>query len=103
MSACAKNPTQLKSRPFHRFERAAENTLALVIPEGLDHVCPTEGKRAQEGTTSFRTLLNCLDGVGRRTVLMGGATNDPTCHPVGVLVRIRIRTASLRFWRPANT
>jgi hypothetical protein len=35
-----------------------------VILEDLDRAFPTEGKRTQERTVSFQTLLNCLDGVG---------------------------------------
>jgi hypothetical protein len=42
-------------------------TPALVILEDLDRAFPTEGKRTQERTVSFQTLLNCLDGVDRRT------------------------------------
>jgi hypothetical protein len=46
------------------FEKAAENTPALVILEDLDRAFPTEGKRTRERTVSFQTLLNCLEGVG---------------------------------------
>jgi hypothetical protein len=46
------------------FDKAAENTPAPMILEDLDRAFPTEGKRTQERTVSFQTLLNCLDGVG---------------------------------------
>src|ERR1700720_1583853 len=45
---------------LHLFQRAAENTPALVILEDLDRAFPTEGKRTRERAVSFQTLLNCL-------------------------------------------
>jgi hypothetical protein len=62
------------------FETAAENTPALVILEDLDRAFPTEGKRTQERTVSFQTLLNCLDGVV-------ATANDPTCLDPAILKR----------------
>jgi SpoVK/Ycf46/Vps4 family AAA+-type ATPase len=46
------------------FDKAAENTPALVILEDLDRAFPTAGKRTKERTVSVQTWLNCLDGVG---------------------------------------
>ncbi len=53
----------------HIFDKAAENTPALVILEDLDRAFPTEGKRTQERTVSFQTLLIIivLTAWGRRT------------------------------------
>jgi hypothetical protein len=70
------------------FERAAENTPALVILEDLDRAFPLEGKRTQERTVSFQTLLNCLDGVGTQNGIIVAATaNDPTCLDPAILKR----------------
>jgi AAA+ superfamily predicted ATPase len=70
------------------FERAAENTPALVILEDLDRAFPTEGKRTQERTVSFQTLLNCLDGVGSHDgVIVVATANDPTCLDPAILKR----------------
>ena len=70
------------------FEKAAENTPALVILEGLDRAFPTEGKRTQERTVSFQTLLNCLDGVGTQDgVIVVATANDPTCLDAAILKR----------------
>jgi SpoVK/Ycf46/Vps4 family AAA+-type ATPase len=70
------------------FAQAAENTPALVILEDLDRAFPTEGKRTQERTVSFQTLLNCLDGVGSQNgVLVVATANDPTCLDPAILKR----------------
>jgi SpoVK/Ycf46/Vps4 family AAA+-type ATPase len=70
------------------FEKAAENTPALVILEDLDRAFPTEGKRTQERTVSFQTLLNCLDGVGSQDgVIVVATANDPTCLDPAILKR----------------
>ena len=70
------------------FERAAENTPSLIILEDLDRAFPTEGKRTQERTVSFQTLLNCLDGVGTQDgVLVVATANDPTCLDPAILKR----------------
>ena len=47
-----------------------------------------EGKRTQERTVSFQTLLNCLDGVATRdgTIVVATA-NDPTCLDPAILRR----------------
>jgi hypothetical protein len=70
------------------FEKAAENTPALVILEDLDRAFPTEGKRTQERAVSFQTLLNCLDGVGSQDgVIVVATANDPTCLDPAILKR----------------
>ena len=70
------------------FEKAAENTPALVILEDLDRAFPTEGKRTQERAVSFQTLLNCLDGVGSQDgVIVVATANDPTCLDAAILKR----------------
>jgi len=70
------------------FEKAAENTPALVILEDLDRAFPTEGKRTRERTVSFQTLLNSLDGVGTRDGIIVVATaNNPTCLDPAILKR----------------
>ena len=70
------------------FENAAANTPALVILEDLDRAFPTEGKRTQERTVSFQTLLNCLDGVGTQYgVIVVATANDPTCLDSAILKR----------------
>jgi hypothetical protein len=70
------------------FEKAAENTPALIILEDLDRAFPTEGKRTQERTVSFQTLLNCLDGVGSQDgVIVVATANDPTCLDAAILKR----------------
>jgi SpoVK/Ycf46/Vps4 family AAA+-type ATPase len=70
------------------FEKAAENTPALIILEDLDRAFPTEGKRTQERTVSFQTLLNCLDGVGSQDgVIVVATANDPTCLDPAILKR----------------
>lgn len=73
---------------LHLFEKAAENTPALIILEDLDRAFPTEGKRTQERTVSFQTLLNCLDGVGSQDgVIVVATANDPTCLDAAILKR----------------
>src|ERR1700732_780040 len=73
---------------LHLFQRAAENTPALVILEDLDRAFPTEGKRTRERTVSFQTLLNCLDGVGSQPgVIVVATANDPTCLDAAILKR----------------
>src|ERR1700732_482176 len=73
---------------LHLFQRAAENTPALVILEDLDRAFPTEGKRTRERTVSFQTLLNCLDGVGTQDgVIVVATANDPTCLDAAILKR----------------
>jgi hypothetical protein len=73
---------------LHLFQKAAENSPALVILEDLDRAFPMEGKRTQERTVSFRTLLNCLDGVGTQDGIIVAATaNDPTCLDPAILKR----------------
>jgi SpoVK/Ycf46/Vps4 family AAA+-type ATPase len=73
---------------LHLFEKAAANTPALVILEDLDRAFPTEGKRTQERTVSFQTLLNCLDGVGSQDgVIVVATANDPTCLDPAILKR----------------
>ena len=70
------------------FERASENTPALVILEDLDRAFPNEGKRTRERTVSFQTLLNCLDGVATHDGIIVVATaNDPTCLDAAILKR----------------
>jgi transitional endoplasmic reticulum ATPase len=70
------------------FEKASENTPALIILEDLDRAFPTEGKRTQERTVSFQTLLNCLDGVGTQDgVIVVATANDPTCLDAAILKR----------------
>jgi ATPase family associated with various cellular activities (AAA) len=78
-----------KSANVHQlFEKAAENTPALVILEDLDRAFPNEGKRTRERTVSFQTLLNCLDGVGTQDGIIVVATaNDPTCLDPAILKR----------------
>jgi hypothetical protein len=73
---------------LHLFQRAAENTPALVILEDLDRAFPTEGKRTRERTVSFQTLLNCLDGVGTQDgVIVVATANDPTSLDPAILKR----------------
>jgi hypothetical protein len=73
---------------LHLFQKAAENTPALVILEDLDRAFPTEGKRTRERTVSFQTLLNCLDGVGTADgVIVVATANDPTCLDPAILKR----------------
>jgi ATP-dependent 26S proteasome regulatory subunit len=63
-------------------------TPALVIPEDLDRAFPTAGKRTQERTVSFQTLLNCLDGIGTQDgVIVVATANDPTCLDPAILKR----------------
>jgi AAA+ superfamily predicted ATPase len=70
------------------FEKAAENTPALLILEDIDRAFPTEGKRTKEKAVSFQTLLNCLDGVASQDGLIVVATaNDPTCLDAAILKR----------------
>jgi len=70
------------------FEKASENTPALVILEDLDRAFPTEGKRTQERAVSFQTLLNCLDGVGTQEGIIVVATaNNPLCLDPAILKR----------------
>src|ERR1700723_705234 len=79
---------QKSSDLLRLFERVAENTPALVILEDLDRAFPTEGKRTQERTVSFQTLLNCLDGVGTQDgVIVVATANDPTCLDAAILKR----------------
>jgi len=63
------------------FEKAAENTLALVIVEDLDRAFPTEGKRTQERAVSFQTLLNCLDGDPEATGALRQSCAIPESRP----------------------
>jgi len=73
---------------LHLFQRAAENTPALVILEDLDRAFPTEGKRTRERTVSFQTLLNCLDGIATQDgVIVVATANDPTCLDAAILKR----------------
>ena len=59
-----------------------------MILEDLDRAFPTEGKRTQERTVSFQTLLNCLDGVGTQDgVIVVATANDPTCLDAAILKR----------------
>jgi ATP-dependent 26S proteasome regulatory subunit len=70
------------------FERAAENTPALIILEDLDRAFPTAGKRTQERTVSFQALLNSLDGLGTQDgVIVVATANDPTCLDPAILKR----------------
>jgi hypothetical protein len=70
------------------FEKAAENTPALLILEDIDRAFPDEGKRTKERTVSFQTLLNCLDGVGSQDgVIVVATANDPTCLDAAILKR----------------
>ena len=70
------------------FEKASENTPALVILEDLDRAFPTEGKRTRERNISFQTLLNCLDGVGTQEgVIVVATANDPLCLDAAILKR----------------
>jgi len=70
------------------FERASDNTPALVILEDLDRAFPSEGKRTRERTVSFQTLLNCLDGVGTQDgVIVVATANNPTCLDPAILRR----------------
>jgi ATP-dependent 26S proteasome regulatory subunit len=70
------------------FEEAGANTPSLVILEDLDRAFPMEGKRTQERTVSFQTLLNCLDGVGTKDgVIVVATANDPTCLDPAILKR----------------
>jgi ATPase family associated with various cellular activities (AAA) len=79
---------QKSSSLLYLFQRAAENTPALVIIEDLDRAFPMEGKRTQERTVSFQTLLNCLDGVGTQDgVIVVATANDPTCLDPAILKR----------------
>jgi ATP-dependent 26S proteasome regulatory subunit len=73
---------------LHLFQKAAENTPALVILEDLDRAFPTEGKRTRERAVSFQTLLNCLDGMGSQDgVIVVATANDPTCLDPTILKR----------------
>lgn len=97
------------------FERASENTPALVILEDLDRAFPSEGKRTKERSISFQTLLNCLDGVGSQDGIIVVATaNDPTLLDPAILrrpgrfdrvVQFRNPGASLRreYYRRLNS
>ncbi len=72
----------------HLFTEAAENTPALIILEDLDRAFPREGKQTRERSISFRTLLNCLDGVGTQNgVIVVATANDPTCLDPAILKR----------------
>jgi AAA+ superfamily predicted ATPase len=72
------------SRPCSNADCAPQ----YVILEDLDRAFPTEGKRTQEWTVSFRTLLNCLDGVGTQDgVIVVATANDPTCLDPAILKR----------------
>ncbi len=81
--------TDEKSSDLSRvFEKAGENTPALVILEDLDRAFPTEGKWTKERSVSFQTLLNCLDGVGTQDgVIVVATANDPTCLDDAILKR----------------
>jgi ATP-dependent Zn protease len=70
------------------FENAAMNAPALVILEDIDRCFPSEGKRTQERTVSFQTLLNCLDGLGSQDgVIVAATANDPLCLDAAILKR----------------
>jgi SpoVK/Ycf46/Vps4 family AAA+-type ATPase len=70
------------------FGKASENTPSLIILEDLDRAFPTEGKRTQERSISFQTLLNCLDGVGTQDgVIVVATANNPTCLDPAILKR----------------
>jgi len=70
------------------FGKASENTPSLIILEDLDRAFPTEGKRTQERSVSFQTLLNCLDGVGTQDgVIVVATANNPTCLDPAILKR----------------
>ena len=70
------------------FERASENTPALVILEDLDRAFPSEGKRTRERSVSFQTLLNCLDGVASHDgVIVVATANNPTLLDPAILKR----------------
>ena len=81
--------TEEKSADVHElFEKAAENTPALVILEDLDRAFPAEGKRTRERTVSFQALLNSLDGVGTQEgVIVVATANNPTCLDPAILKR----------------
>ena len=88
----------------HLFQKAAENTPALVILEDLDRAFPTEGKRTRERTVSFQTLLNCLDGVGTQDgVIVVATANDPTCLDPAILKRPGRFDRVVRFPNPDAT
>jgi hypothetical protein len=73
---------------LHLFQRAGENTPALIILEDLDRAFPIEGKRTKERTVSFQTLLNCLDGLASQDgVIVAATANDPTCLDAAILKR----------------
>jgi len=73
---------------LHLFQKAAENTPALVVIEDLDRAFPMEGKRTRERNVSFQTLLNCLDGLGTQDgVIVAATANDPTCLDAAILKR----------------
>jgi mitochondrial chaperone BCS1 len=63
------NEEEKNHNVLRMFEKAAENTPALVILEDLDRAFPTEGKRTKERTVSFQSLLNALDGWARKMEL----------------------------------
>jgi hypothetical protein len=94
--------TEEKSADVLRlFEKAAENTPALVILEDLDRAFPSEGKRTRERTVSFQTLLNCLDGVGSQDgVLVVATANDPTCLDPAILKRLGRFDRVVQFRNP---
>jgi SpoVK/Ycf46/Vps4 family AAA+-type ATPase len=86
---------------LHLFQRAAENTPALVILEDLDRAFPTEGKRTRERAVSFQTLLNCLDGVGTQDrVIVVATANDPTCLDPAILKRLGRFDRVVQFRNP---
>jgi ATPase family associated with various cellular activities (AAA) len=77
-----------RSDVLHLFQKAGENTPALVVIEDLDRAFPMEGKRTKERSVSFQTLLNCLDGLGTQDgVIVVATANDPTCLDAAILKR----------------
>jgi SpoVK/Ycf46/Vps4 family AAA+-type ATPase len=76
------------SSVLHLFENAALNAPSIVILEDIDRAFPSEGKRTQERTVSFQTLLNCLDGAGSQNGVIAIATaNNPQCLDAAILKR----------------
>src|ERR1035437_2288453 len=69
-------------------EKVERHLETLIILEDLDRAFPTEGKRTQERSISFQTLLNCLDGVGTQDgVIVVATANNPTCLDPTILKR----------------
>ena len=82
------DPENKSSELLRLFGKASDNTPSLIILEDLDRAFPTEGKRTQERSVSFQTLLNCLDGVGTQDgVIVVATANNPTCLDPAILKR----------------